>query len=696
MDRHINTRGMLVTALLSCAAMLPAVAQEKVPKAPPNVVDTKPDTKEPEKQPDEAKTPPMPVMPRNPLDAKYEDQVRPILASLCFGCHGEKKKKADLDLQRLATGEQAVPLVEMWDKVMERVQAHEMPPEGSRQLNDNQRDTLRDWIGRLPRKPVSDCSKLATDKTQNFYKGYVMSRRLNRAEYNNSVRDLLGLDLRPGDLFPADGAGGEGFNNNGDALFTSPILMEKYLEAADVVLNVVLHDGKPDVAKTGALIGGALGISQEQVEVARQRILFLKPSDKLKPRDAAMAIVMRIARRAYRRPVDATEVERLLTMFDRAHERGDSFESSIRLALKAVLISPHFLFLAEPEPEKEGIYRLGQFPLAARLSYFLWASLPDEELLGLAESGKLYDKDVMTRQVRRMLKDPKSKALGESFAMQWLGLEPLGTTVKPDARKFPQYDAALEVAMRDEAILLFHDVISNNNSLVTLLDADYTFVNERLSSHYGIPNVTGPAMRRVTLTDRNRGGVLGLAAVHTVTSYPLRTSPVLRGKWVLEEILGSKVPPPPANVPSLPPDDDKHEGLSFRQQLEQHRKNPECASCHSRMDPLGFGLENFDAVGRWRTELAGQKIDSTGVLPSGEKFSNPAELKAVLLKKKDEVVRNLSRKMLGYALGRSLNQFDQCVIDDAMKAMRADGYKSETLILSIVLSYPFQYRFAKK
>lgn len=631
---------------------------------------------------------------RNPMELEYETQVKPILASLCFGCHGEKKAKADLDLQRLATGEMALPHVEMWDKVIERVNAHEMPPEGSRQLNDDQRRIVRAWISRLPRAPETDCTKLATDKTQNFYKGYVMSRRLNRAEYNNAVRDLTGLDLKPGDIFPADGAGGEGFDNNGDALFTSPILMEKYLEAADHVMTLVLHGDAKSIDLTRG--GKGAPLTMAQLDTARKRVLFVQPSATVKPRDAAKQIVATFARRAFRRPVEDVEIERLLSMFDHAQKRGDSFEASMRLSLKAVLISPNFLFLVEPEPSSEGVYRLGHFPLASRLSFFLWASIPDDELLALAQSGKLHDKGIMREQIRRMLKDPKAKALGESFAIQWLGLEPLGTTVKPDRKKYPQYDDALEQAMRDELVYFFHDVVSNNRSLITLIDSDYTFMNERLAAHYGVSHVKGPAMQRVTLADRNRGGVLGLAGVHTVTSFPLRTSPVLRGKWVLEEILGSKVPPPPPNVPSLPADDEKHDGLSFRQQLEKHRKNPECSSCHSRMDPLGFGLENFDAIGQYRTQLAGQPIDSSGVLPSGEKFSNPAELKRVLLNKKDEVVRNLSRRMLGYALGRSLNKFDQCVIDDAMKAMKGDDYKAVTLIETIVLSYPFQYRFAKK
>ncbi len=669
MTRH----SYLTLLLIAFVAAMPLRAEDKKPADPA----------------------PQPAKPRKPIEAGYEDEVRPILASLCFNCHGDKRARADLNLEQLATGESALLHVEMWDKALERINAHEMPPEGSRQFNDDQRNKVRRWIERVPRAPGTDCTKLATDKTQNFYKGYVMSRRLNRTEYDNSVRDLLGVDLKPGAIFPADGSGGEGFDNNGDALFTSPILMEKYLEAADLVMSAVLHEGKtpPDAAKQAMIRNG---ITPADIDKARQRLLGVKPGDRLSPRDAARQVVSTFARRAFRRPVAEGEIDRLLSMFDHARKRGDSYEASLRLSLKAALISPNFLFLVEPEPEQEGVYRLGHFPLASRLSYFLWASPPDEELLSLAQSGRLHDRGVMRSQIRRMLADPRARAMGESFAIQWLGLEPLGNTVRPDPKKYPQFDDALLAAMRDEAIHLFHDVVSNNRSLITLIDSDHTFMNERLAAHYGVKDVKGPAMRRVKLADRSRGGVLGLAAVHTVTSYPLRTSPVLRGKWVLEDLLGSRVPPPPPDVPSLPADEEKHAGLTMRQQLEQHRKNPECASCHSRMDPLGFGLENFDAIGQYRTRISGEIIDSSGILPGGEKFGNPQELKGVLLKKKDEIVRNLSRKMLGYALGRSLNKFDQCVIDDAMKALKADDYKAVTLIETIVLSHPFQHRFAKK
>ncbi len=610
----------------------------------------------------------------------FEEEVRPLLEKYCYDCHNNDKKEGELNLARLKDHAKAIQRVDFWDGIVKRVAPKEMPPEKAPQPSDEERARILNWVKSLPKS--ENCEKLATDETQNFFQGNVMSRRLTKAEYNNSIRDLIGLDLKPGDRFPADGSGGEGFDTNGDALFTSAILMEKYLDAANEVLNVVLADDAaaltPDVA------------------AARAKLLIATPSDQLPARDAARQIIRPFAQRAFRRPIQDEEVDRLLTLFDRAQGRGDSFVAAVRLALKGVLISPHFLFLVEPEPAQEGVYRLGGYPLASRLSYFLWSSLPDDELLRLAESGELLDDDALKKQVKRMLADPKSKALGENFGVQWLNIGGLGVTIKPDNSKFPEFDAELATAMQAETIYFLHAIFQDNRPLSDLLDADYTFVNERLAKHYGLKDVTGDQMRRVTLSDRNRGGVVSQASVLTMTSYPLRTSPVLRGRFVLEEILGSRVPPPPPNVPALPTDDTPKDGLTLRQRLEEHRTKPECASCHQRMDPLGFGLENFDPIGRWRTELSGATVDASGKLPSGEEFNGPEQLKQILVKRRPEVLKHLSRKMLGYALGRELNRFDQCVIDDTMKALAANEYRSQVLIEQIVLSYPFQHRYVKK
>jgi hypothetical protein len=296
-----------------------------------------------------------------------------------------------------------------------------------------------------------------------------------------------------------------------------------------------------------------------------------------------------------------------------------------------------------------------------------------------------------------MLADPKARDFAESFATQWLGIGALGQTVRPDSVRFPEFDDQLSTDMRAEAVALVDTIFRENRSLLELLDCDYALVNSRLAQHYGLPAVEGDELRRVTLEDGRRGGVLGLGAVLTATSYPLRTSPVIRGKWVLETLLGSVVPPPPPNAGKLPDDDHAAaRDLTFRQQLEAHRTKPECAACHSRMDPLGFGLENFDAIGRWRHHQNGQPVDSSGQLPSGETFSGPAQLKHVLLSHKDEFIHNLTRKMLGYALGRGLNKFDDCVVERGVQTLAANDYRPSALIETIVLSYPFQHRYARK
>jgi hypothetical protein len=367
----------------------------------------------------------------------------------------------------------------------------------------------------------------------------------------------------------------------------------------------------------------------------------------------------------------------------------------------AVLSSPRFLFRVEGSAPGEGNKPFGlvdEYALASRLSYFLWSTMPDDELFEAAKAGKLHEPAVLEAQVRRMLKDGKSRALAESFGTQWLGVRDLLTTANPDPQRFPAFNAQLRYSMYDEAVTFIDSVFRDDAPLTTLLDANYVFVNDWLADQYGIKDRVGggdgkgEVLRRVELKDGTRGGILGLGAVLTVTSYPLRTSPVLRGKWVLEQVLSAPPPPPPPDLPELPKDDAKQNGLTFRQQLELHRQSTQCASCHNRMDPLGFGLENYDPVGRWRTQLAGDPVDASGVMTTGEKFTGPAELKKVLLARKDEFVRNLTEKMLSYALGRGLEYYDQPTVKEIADALAKDGYKSSTLVLEIAKSYPIRYR----
>jgi hypothetical protein len=573
----------------------------------------------------------------------FAQRVLPVVKKYCFSCHGPEKKKGDLDLSKFETMKDVFLRPDVWKLAVEKINAFEMPPKGKPEPSHDDKAFLNKWFEKLPKAKV-DCSQLATDRNTRFYRGYVMSRRLNRAEYENTVRDLLGVDLQAGRDFPSDGSGGEGFDTNGDTLFSSPILVEKALDAAETVAAAALARGRIQLAP--------------------------------------------FMRRAWRRPVAAEEVERLLPLVKR--------DPSLKLALTAVLVSPHFLFLVEPEPEKEGVIPLGPHPLAARLSYFLWSSMPDEALSWRADGGDLSTTDAVRDEVRRMSRDARSRALGERFALQWLELDPLGQAVRPDPKKFPQFDDALAADMKEEVVRFFHEIVREDRSLLELIDARHAWVNERLATLYGIEGVKGPALRRVELTDRARGGLLGMAAVHAVSSYPFRTSPVLRGKWILESLLGSKVPPPPPGVVTLSENAPEAGTQTLRQRLEKHRSNPECASCHNRMDPLGFGLENFDVLGRWRATDNGQPVDAVGTLPSGETFEGAEGLRRILLKRKDEVMRHLARKMLGYALGRQLNKFDDCVVDDAMKALKASGYKASALIETICLSYPFRHRYVKK
>ena len=616
---------------------------------------------------------------------EYEKEIVPILKKHCYDCHSNDKAKADLNLEFFDDLEKIQEAQETWETVLEQVYSFEMPPGGKNDLSFDRQRKLVDWLKKLPKPEKPDCDQIASDRNANFYRGHVMSRRINRAEYSNTIRDLFGLEIEVEDLLPADGGGGEGFDTAGNALFTSSIHIEKYLAAADRVLTNVLP------AKAGKV--------SPQVKAARSRILGSNagPFPKKQARSAAEEVVTRISRLAYRRPAEPVEIERSMQMFDRAFDRGDGYVPSLRLALKSVLISPNFLFLVEPEPDEKGVQPLGPFPLASRLSYFLWSSMPDEELLGVAETGKLTDPNVYREQIRRMLSNPKADALGERFALQWLDLERLGGEVKPDTTKFPEFDQELQHAMLQEVTSVFNYIIKSDSSLLQLIDADYTFANQRLAEIYEIPNISGAELRKVALTDENRGGVIGMAAVHALTSYPLRTSPVLRGRWVLEALIGEKVKPPPPDVPALEETQEKAKNLPLRAQLELHREKAECASCHDKMDPLGFGMENFDVLGRWRekdgTGDGTHAIDATGTLPSGETFTGPAGLKKILMSRKDDVMKHLVRKMTGYAFGRELNKFDTCVVDKAVEAMQQQDYKPSVLVEHIALSFPFRHRF---
>jgi len=404
-------------------------------------------------------------------------------------------------------------------------------------------------------------------------------------------------------------------------------------------------------------------------------------------------IVSNLASRAYRRPVTSQETEELLTIAAGARKRGGSFEEGLSLAIASMLASPNFLFRVDKErPAAEAARQAGQYELASRLSSFLWSSMPDQELLREAGKGTLRRPDVLEAQVRRMLADSRIQALVENFAGQWLETRRL-ESVQPDRERYPDFDDYLRESISKETELFFQYVMQKDQSVLDFIDGQYTFLNERLARHYGIRGVTGTEFRKVDLTGTGRGGILTQASVLTVSSYGNRTSPVLRGKWVLENILNAPPPPPPANVPSLN-EDAVGATASLRQQMEEHRKNAVCASCHARMDPLGFGLENYDAVGAWRTMDGKFPIDSSGVLPNGRTFQGAAELKTILKEQKEAFAEGLTEKMLIYALGRGIEREDRAEVRRIVARMATDNYKFSSLILGIVNSELFQMNAA--
>jgi mono/diheme cytochrome c family protein len=592
--------------------------------------------------------------------AAFDQSIKPLLDKYCISCHGAQSPSGGINLTAHKTVAEMQKNQVFWRKAVTQIRERTMPPRGVPQPKSDERDLMASWLA----DTLDNVDESLLPKNP----GRVLIHRLNREEYNNTVRDLLGVNSRPADKFPADGGGGGGFDNNADTLFIPPVLMERYLEAATAILT----EAKPE------------------------RLFIARPAPKLPARDAARKTLTYHATRAFRRPVEPAEVERLVGLWAMAMHRGDSYESAVRFAMKAVLVSPHFMFRIEPDRsagKTQTDWPLNDYELASRLSYFLWSSMPDDTLFMLAQQKKLRDPKVINQQVKRMLESPKARAFADGFAGQWLRTRELFTAAQPDTGKFPAFTPTLRQAMYDETTLFFESVVRENRSLMTLIDANYTFVNEELAKHYGIDGVTGTELRRVSLTDGKRGGLLTMGSVLTLTSYPQRTSPVLRGKWILSELLGTPPPPPPPVVATLPPDDrpDK-EGLTFRQRLEKHRGKPECASCHARIDPPGFALENFDVIGRWREDISGTKVDASGELSTGEKFSGPAELKKTMLLRKDDYMRNLTEKMLSYALGRGLHPYDLPAVRKIMQAVEKDGYKSQTLVTEVVKSYPFQYR----
>ena len=450
--------------------------------------------------------------------------------------------------------------------------------------------------------------------------------------------------------------------------------------------------GKPGV--DSIIIGGPYNAKKADDTPSRRKIFVCHPASNPDEESCARKIFAALARRAYRRPVTDVDLEALMSFYRKGRENGN-FEAGIEMALRRMLVDSEFLIRIERDPVNvpPGTpYRVSDLELATRLSFFFWSSIPDDQLLDLAEHGRLKNPAVLEQQVRRMMADARSQALVENFAGQWLYLRNM-RTIRPDPLEFREFDDNLRAAFQKETELFFGSVMREDRSVVDLLNADYTFVNERLARHYGIPNIYGSRFRRVTLNDPERRGLLGEGTLLTVTSYANRTSPVLRGKWVLENILGSPPPPPPPNVSSLPDNGQNGKVLTMRERMEQHRANPVCASCHSRMDPLGFALENFDAIGKWRsTSEANTPLDTSGAFPDGTKFRGPAELRKVLLANPEQFVTTVTEKLLTYAMGRGVEYYDQPAIRKILREAAPGGYRWSSIVLGIVRSTPFQMR----
>ena len=473
-----------------------------------------------------------------------------------------------------------------------------------------------------------------------------------------------------------------------------PGLPQERLEGFRKRFEARLKEKAPtnDVRVSSLEIGGPYSQAKGPSEESLRKIFVCGHLHGGHKPDCTRKIVGNLARRAFRRPVTSQEIDRYARLVSLAQKQGDSYDEGICLAVQGILVSPHFLFRMEKDPaaNPETAHPISQYELASRLSYFLWSSMPDDELRACADKRILRKPEILTAQIRRMLKDPKSHTLAENFGGQWLQFRAL-ESVKPDRERFPDFDDYLRMSMREETETFFDGIVHDDRSVLDLILGKYTFLNERLANFYGIPGVVGPGFRKVALAGTPRGGILTQASVLTVTSYPNRTSPVLRGKWILENILNAPPPAPPPGVPNL---DVSAVGsaTSLRQQLEEHRKNPTCAACHARMDPLGFGLENFNAIGAWRANDGKIAIDSSGSLPDGRKFQGPDGIKIILKADKDAFAECLTAKLLTYALGRGLERSDRATVKDITKRIAAKDYRFSNLVLEVVASRPFQMR----
>ena len=590
----------------------------------------------------------------------FRDRVTPFIELYCLECHQNRRPtEAGLSFTPALKSPGHAAFSEKWKKAAARVKAHDMPPDGSEQPTDEERQMFLKWLDKVKYLSPKD-------------PGPFVIRRLTKTEYGNTLRDLFGVDPKIADALPAE-VSGEGYLNS-----LSPLQLEQYLAIADAVVNQVLPPDAPPPTEQ------------------QSRLFGQPPASAADARATARKVAESLAKKAYRRPPSEAELKVLVDVFDLGQRSELSYQASLRLMLKAMLVSPQFLFItpAEEVDAELKIVPLDDYQLASRLSDLLWATMPDDELMTLADSGALHEPAILKSQVERMLEDPRSRALFDGFGAQWLGLGDLESKTF-DLAKFPEMTAEMRRTMYDEVRLFFQGTVRDNHSITQFLDSDYTFLNEDLAKIYGLEDtVTGAEMRKVQLTDENRGGILRMPGVLAATSFPNRTSPVNRGVWVLEQVLGDHVPAAPPDVPALEKQDQQSvANLTLRERFELHRSDPVCANCHRLIDPIGFGLENFDAIGRWRDrDDNGEPIDAAGELPGGVHFANPQELKAMIAGRLDDFSRNLVEKLLAYALCRKLEGYDEIVVDELMQEIAQDGYRMQTLVTAVVTSYPFTHR----
>lgn len=742
-------------------------------------------------------------------EANFEKHIQPFFRKYCLDCHGPDLQYGEMEFQKYDSVKSILGDRKQWEQVFDMLEIGAMPPSDADPLpTEAERKRILSWLERQLFN--IDCD-LRHDP------GRVTIRRLNRAEYDNTVRDLLGIDFHPSAEFPSDDVG-EGFDNIGDVLSLSPLLFEKYMDAAEEIAQRTIvadwssvaptrrYEGKqlkssgsanlvgrsewsmpsrgevaatyrfrrggeyvlrarasadqagPDPARMEFRIDGEIvkvfdieghrtpGLYEVQITIEdegkkqfaaafindyyqpkaedpklrgdrnlrveflevqgpvdlrpedipeiHRRLITCTPGDGKTPRACAAKIIGQFLPRAFRRPVAEEEVAQYVDLVELAMGQGESFERGMQIALSGILVSPHFLFRVEQDQRPDdpsAVHVLSDYELASRLSYFLWSSMPDEELFQLAGEGRLNDPAVLEEQVQRMLADPKSEALVDNFGIQWLNLRMLDE-VAPDPKRFPAFNEDLRADMRRETKAFLTAIVQEDRSVLDFLDADFTFVNERLAKLYGLEGIEGDEFRRVELDGTHRFGVLTQASILTITSNPTRTSPVKRGKWIMENILGTPPPPPPDNVPELEEAAKAAPDATLREQLELHRKDPGCAACHRQMDALGFGFENFDAIGRWRERDGKAPIDASGTLPGDIHFSGPQELVEILKQRKSSFCRALTRKMLTYALGRGLEYYDRCAVDKIADALAQHDYRFSALVVEIVKSEPFRKR----